>query len=124
MSSTGENLGALESSRVPPSNPLQSLPRLPGAGEEKSYETRSQSQSCFLCCFSQGLQRSHFSELWVGRRGGWTEGVWNFLILVPSRAGNSATRHTVSTKRWETKLPATRVSAKNAAWLRAEGGDA
>lgn len=124
MSSIGGTLGALESSRVlpRPRNPLRSLPRLSGAGEEKSYERRSQSQSRFLCCFSRGLQRNHFSELWAGRSGEWTEGVWNFLILVPCKAGNSAARHAVSTKRWETKLPATRVSAKNAAWLRADGG--
>lgn len=99
MSCIGGTLGALESSRVSPPNPLQSLPSLPGAGEEKSYERRSQFQSFFLCCFSHGLQRSHLSELWVGRRGEWTEGVWNFLILVPCNAGNSATRHAVSTKR-------------------------
>lgn len=38
-----QNLGELESSRVPPPdlpppNPLPILPRLPGAGEENSYE--------------------------------------------------------------------------------------
>lgn len=100
MSCIGGTLGALESSRVSAAPILcRVFLAYLGLGKKRAMRDGANLRVFFLCCFSHGLQRSHLSELWVGRRGEWTEGVSNFLILVPCNAGNSATRHAVSTKR-------------------------